>query len=259
LFEDFEISYPNGYYRVREYQNLSAGNLTASFTISESAWTRCFDCGHGVTNNAPVSNIRLETSGLIKWDAPAVANNDYFYEIYLSKDDGQTWSKGIYCGDNRTELLTVYLEEGTYNAIQIKTFLPEGCCDREVGMVLDNDFSLTVIETTAVSTAIVTFIPVNGQADTYEMKIQGMTPDTECDIGLAENTQGGHGWGFGGHSDSNGNDTHTVSVPGLEDLLEGGYYRVTEFTCSTANNGKTGTMTRTAPGPWIKSIVSAPS
>ena len=249
----------NGYYRLREYVDFTDAGTTASFTIREQDWTKCVDCGHSVTNNAPVSNIRLETSGLIKWDAPAVANNDYFYEIYLSKDDGQTWSKGIYCGDNRTELLTVYMEEGTYNAIQIKTFLPEGCCDREVGMVLDNDFSLTVIETTAVSAATVTFSPVNGQDDTYEMKIQGMAPDTECDIGLAENDNGENGWGFGGHSDSNGNDTHTVSVPGLKDLLEDGYYRVTEFTCSTSNNGKTGTMTRTVLGSWIKTTVSVPS
>ena len=251
-----------GYYRVREFVDMTASGTTAAFDIRNSGWQKCFDCGHTVSNTAPVSNIRLDGSWIV-WDEPTVANPDYGYEISLSEDGGQTWSVTTFRG-NRNDLMTVYLKEGNYNAVRVKTYLTESCgCDVEVGMVLDTTFSLKVTETEAATPATVTFTPVDGATDTYTATIKGLQPYGNYDLGLAMEANGDEQCGsYGGPSaDANGKAIRENLTPWsgadflMKDVLTDGYYLLTEFALDNSADGKTGTLDRITHGDWTKSVI----
>ena len=244
---------------MREFVNMEGNLQTASFDIRDGGWHKCFDCGHTATNDHPVSNIRIEGSWIV-WDEPAVKNNDYGYSIKASQDGGQTWVEESFYGGNQTEMHFMRFAPGHYDTIEIKTFLPEGCCDHEVGSVTAS-IDLTVIEKQAETNATMTFIPMGD--DTYAVEINGFTPGNWADFSLAMGSDGRDqqgSWGTAQADDDGYIQRDDIrfywdSPVTMEELLTDGYYDLYEFGMQFDNNGKSVTMTRISHGGWTKSVI----
>ena len=262
---DLTVDWPNvknGYYRMREYVDVRSYENTASFTIREIDWEKCFPCGHVTTIDHPVSNIRIEGSRFV-WDEPVTPNPDYCYEVSVSNDFGQTWEKISFVEDGETECHFMRLDAGVYQLVQVKTILLEDCCEHEVGSMY-TDMHLTVFEDKAATPATVTFVPVDGLDDTYSIIVDGLTPGNWADIGLAFDSQGRDQWGSYGtpSADSNGRavrdeiNSYWPDEFSMEEILTDGYYNLYEFGVQQTDD-KVATMTRITHGGWTKSVITS--
>ena len=233
----------------------------------------CTVCGETRTEAIPatggsaetISNIRFEKSDgqlYLKWDGQETDNLKY--NIYLTKDGGQNWTK--ITSTSQLHLTMQLKDAGTYNGVKIVPRI-DGVEDQSKACV-DTSVLLTIGAETGTAPTKVTFTynatkseewgyTENG-AGAYDYTITGLTPNTPYQMEMKTALDATSVSSDGSTSNTAGTGSGTSGGSKLKTCVEQGYYRIYEFTnVQVDSSGKTVSYTATSRGDWTKCTPSA--